>query len=129
VLSPGSYDFDMYLNTTHRKSENVDKQKLKNLMKFFDGHHLDRVIIIATTNFPEDIEDALIRPGRLDYMVNFDKLVTCELKMLLKRFYPDNSEDVDNIDHLKSVKISTFIHDCIVPNLRNYENCINLLTK
>jgi len=127
VLSPGSYDFDMYLNTTHRHNENIDKQKLKNLMNFFDGHHLDKVIIITTTNYPNDIEDALIRSGRLDYMINFDTLQTCELKMLLNRFYPNYIKDTDKIKHLKSTKISTFIHECVIPNLRDYKSCINML--
>lgn len=119
-------DFDMYNNVTSRDSvENT--QALKNLMKFFDGHHLRKVIFVATTNYKDRVEDALIRPGLLDFVLEFDELKVEEQKLLLRRFYPSRKDDISKIGELKSMKISTSINKVIVPNIRDYESCMRLL--
>ena len=53
---------------SHESSRRVVAQLLTEL----DGFHQDRnVIVIATTNRPQDIDKALRRPGRLDWEVHF----------------------------------------------------------
>jgi transitional endoplasmic reticulum ATPase len=34
-----------------------------------EGGHMERVVVLAATNFPEALDAALIRPGRLDRLV------------------------------------------------------------
>jgi SpoVK/Ycf46/Vps4 family AAA+-type ATPase len=44
-------------------------------------------ILAITTNFPERIDKALIRPGRIDMIVNFKKCSNEILKQIVENFY------------------------------------------
>jgi SpoVK/Ycf46/Vps4 family AAA+-type ATPase len=49
-------------------------------------------ILIITTNFPERIDRALIRPGRIDMIVNFKKCTRAILQEMIAAFY--DREDI-----------------------------------
>nr|QBK84875.1 MAG: AAA family ATPase [Pithovirus LCDPAC02] len=117
-------DFDLFESTKSRNEDlsDEDKIKLKHFMKFLEGYTLDKCIIIATTNYPERIEDALIRCGRLDFSIKFDKIGDKEIKTMLKRFYDQECEL-----QFKNIKISNLIHKHLIPNMYNYEKCISSL--
>lgn len=51
-------------------------------------------MLVITSNFPERIDRALIRPGRIDMIVNFKKCSVDVLKHMVEGFY-----DIKNIDH------------------------------
>lgn len=46
-------------------------------------------ILIMTTNYPDRIDAALIRPGRVDVRVEFDLAGPSEIAMLFVRFFPE----------------------------------------
>jgi SpoVK/Ycf46/Vps4 family AAA+-type ATPase len=46
-------------------------------------------ILIITTNFPERIDRALIRPGRIDMIVHFKKCSRAVLQEMVNAFYDD----------------------------------------
>jgi chaperone BCS1 len=64
------------------KAENEDREllslkgdtaKLKIMLEYLDGYFsLKNCIVIMTTNHPEKLDPALIRPGRVDYHIHFD---------------------------------------------------------
>jgi transitional endoplasmic reticulum ATPase len=54
----------------HEASKRVVAQLLT-LMDGFAPHH--NVMVVATTNRPEDIDQALLRPGRFDWEIEFPK--------------------------------------------------------
>lgn len=51
-------------------------------------------MLVITSNFPERIDRALIRPGRIDMIVNFKKCSTAILRQMVEGFY-----DRDDFDH------------------------------
>lgn len=51
-------------------------------------------ILIATTNFPDRIPDALKRPGRFDILIELGKFNNDEIKELLIKLYNPNKNDI-----------------------------------
>lgn len=97
------------------KSKSNDKAQgisLSGLLNAIDGvaSHEGRVLVM-TTNFPEKLDDALIRPGRIDMTVNFPLATCSQICELFTRMYsPDlpakslaESIKVDNMPNIKSV--------------------------
>jgi chaperone BCS1 len=44
-------------------------------------------ILIITSNFPDKLDKALVRPGRIDVRIKFDYATTTMIKDMLKHFY------------------------------------------
>ncbi|XP_006455635.1 hypothetical protein AGABI2DRAFT_180594 [Agaricus bisporus var. bisporus H97] len=84
---------------------------LSGLLNVLDGvASQEGVLFFATTNHVEDLDNALIRPGRIDKKVRYHHAVQAQAAALYKRFYPIShcapesaSEDVS--DEEKTVRI------------------------
>lgn len=83
----------------------MDEQKdlidLGFLLRKLDGiESADGRIIVATTNHPENIDPALLRPGRFGIQINLKKANHKVLRGILEMIYkiPVSQEDVDDID-------------------------------
>ena len=65
-----------------------DQIDLSFLLNILDGtlESPGRMLVI-TSNFPERIDRALIRPGRIDMIVNFQKCSVAVLKNMVEGFY------------------------------------------
>ena len=50
-------------------------------------------VLVMTTNFPEKLDDALIRPGRVDLKVRFDLARRKEMQELFMRMYDVSDEE------------------------------------
>ncbi|MCJ1486485.1 hypothetical protein MMC06_006662 [Schaereria dolodes] len=63
---------------------------LSGLLNAIDGvaSHEGRVLVM-TTNFPEKLDDALIRPGRVDMKVGFTMASRSQIRELFTRMYSD----------------------------------------
>jgi len=76
------------------EKETLDLSFLLNLL---DGTlEANGRILIITTNFPERIDRALIRPGRVDMIVNFKKCNRAILCEMVEAFYEQNAEIPDD---------------------------------
>ena len=75
------------------------KNSLKTqLYEIFDGYnYLEDTIIILTTNNLEEMDQTLIRPGRIDYKYEVKKPTLETLKDIYK-FYTDADIEIDNIN-------------------------------
>lgn len=63
------------------------------LLSLLDGvNDTSGRIIMATTNYPENIEAALIRPGRFDFQLEFGNFQHEEIKQLLRIIYAKDFE-------------------------------------
>merc|ERR1712054_393057 len=51
------------------------------------GNH-DGMVFVLTTNFKDQLDDALIRDGRVDIRVHFDYCTPDQMKRLFDNFYP-----------------------------------------
>jgi len=73
------------LNETKDEKEPIDLSFLLNLL---DGTlESNGRILIITTNFPERIDKALIRPGRIDMIVKFKKCNREVMQEMMESFY------------------------------------------
>lgn len=67
---------------------NNDKLTLSVILNALDGVlEMPGRIVIMTTNHPEQLDPALIRPGRIDMKVEFKKCSATILKELIQHFY------------------------------------------
>ncbi|KAL8910400.1 MAG: hypothetical protein Q9171_004309 [Xanthocarpia ochracea] len=66
---------------------------LSGLLNAIDGvaSHEGRVLLM-TTNFPEKLDEALIRPGRIDMKIDFTKATKSQMTELFIRMYSPDSE-------------------------------------
>ena len=61
---------------------------LSAMLNIFDGiNESSGRIIIITTNKPNALDPALIRPGRIDIKILFDKCNLCDIKNLINKFW------------------------------------------
>ena len=91
-----------------------------------DGlHECPGRIIIMTTNKPEVLDKALIRPGRIDYKIQFTKATIDDIKNILN-FYWSTEYDLYKIDKDINLKYS---HAEIVNFCRSSKTLIETLCK
>ena len=74
-----------------KNNKNSQGISLSGLLNVIDGvaSHEGRVLVM-TSNFPEKLDDALIRPGRIDMRIDFTKATRFQMSELFTRMYsPD----------------------------------------
>ena len=75
------------------RDKNESGVSFSGLLNAIDGiHSSDGRILIMTTNHPDKIDEALIRPGRCDMHVEFNNASQAQLECLFRSFYPDSSD-------------------------------------
>ena len=86
--------------------EETENNNLSFLLNILDGvQEADDRIIIMTTNKPENLDNALIRPGRIDIKIHFTKATIEDIRNILCNFW-DCNLDIINIDKILHEKIS-----------------------
>jgi chaperone BCS1 len=66
---------------------------LSGLLNVLDGFHAPNgVLFIMTTNHVEKLDQALLRPGRIDYRLYLGKASGRQKVELYRRFFPESSE-------------------------------------
>jgi ATPase family associated with various cellular activities (AAA) len=80
-----------------RKEEEKEVIDLAFILNLLDGTlEANGRILAITTNFPERIDRALIRPGRIDMIVNFKKCSVAIVQEMVRSFY-DSETVVDDM--------------------------------
>jgi hypothetical protein len=75
-----------------RKEEEKDVIDLAFILNLLDGTlEANGRILAVTTNFPERIDRALIRPGRIDMIVNFKKCNLAVIQEMVRSFYDSDT--------------------------------------
>jgi hypothetical protein len=71
-----------------KNGEEKDKLDLATLLNVLDGvRETPGRIIILSTNYPERLDEALLRPGRFDMMLEFEKHSSAVLQQHLEKHY------------------------------------------
>lgn len=77
-------------DTNHEFSSKYDQKKLTlaELLDFMDGiiEHNSRIMIF-TTNKPEILDPALLRPGRIDMSIEMKKMRRCDVNSMFKLWF------------------------------------------
>ena len=92
-------------DTNKKGKDNNPGISLSGLLNAIDGvaSHEGRVLVM-TTNFPEKLDDALIRPGRVDMQISFTMATRTQMRELFIRMY---SSDVPNLRPKSEVPASS----------------------
>jgi len=128
-------DIDTEIATSSRENSKQDVSKKNTLLSFtnlsdilnaIDGiHSVHGRILIATTNHLDQIDAALLRPGRIDLKIKIDFADNFVVEQFFKSFYPDfNFPDHFNIRKKIS---SAYIQNLILNNLQNPQKVIKEL--
>jgi SpoVK/Ycf46/Vps4 family AAA+-type ATPase len=87
-------------------------------------------ILIITSNYPDKLDKALVRPGRIDVRIKFDYATTTMIKDMLKHFYELSDKAADKIiipDELNMKYSPARIIEAFCNNYNNYEAAIKSL--
>lgn len=91
-------------NNTVVDSDRIDLAFLLNLL---DGVlEIPGRIVIMTSNFPEHLDNALIRPGRIDVIANFQKCTRQTIVQMIEFFY--------------DVSLNVWQHNSIFENVKDF---------
>jgi chaperone BCS1 len=115
------------LMKTDMKSEH-DKLNLSCFLQLFDGIiELHGVMIILTTNYPEKIDSALLRPGRIDFIHEFKKSSKNVILDMLKFKFEISDIDLESYENIFNIKdevLSPATIQQICFKHENIEECI-----
>jgi len=80
-----------------------DPVTLSFILNLIDGvHEQPGRIIVFTTNYPEKLDKALLRSGRIDMKVNFKKCSTKICKDILEFYFKTKIKNLENCDYKKT---------------------------
>ena len=103
-----------------RKEEEKDVIDLAFILNLLDGTlEANGRILAVTTNFPERIDRALIRPGRIDMIVNFKKCNLAVIQEMVRSFY--DSDTVVNDPSLNYKWSPAEVNQILFRNFGNVE--------
>lgn len=97
------------LKKIQKAKENSEKLTIGFLLNLLDGVlEVPGRILIMTTNYPEKLDKALIRPGRIDLIIDFKKTTRKTVVEMYKYFYELSQEYIDtlNFDNIKDYQYS-----------------------
>ena len=100
-------EFDKKSNNFVKVKEKIGSKENNNLsylLNILDGvNETPGRIIIMTTNKPDILDQALIRPGRIDIKINFIESNEYNLKEILFHYWKDEDNIKDNNDLYKMI--------------------------
>ena len=93
----GSQTRDVGESSVERANEKTALQNgvtLSGLLNVLDGFCAPTgVLFVMTTNHMEKLDDALLRPGRIDYRLFLGKASDQQKAELYRRFFPESTEE------------------------------------
>ena len=67
-----------------------------------------KLITFMTTNYPDRLDEALVRPGRIDHWVKFTTATKDQVRVMYTRFIDSDAESFEAFyKHIKGLKLST----------------------
>jgi len=109
------------------KEEETNPIDLSFLLNILDGtlESSGRIIAIST-NFPERIDSALIRPGRIDMIINFKKCSVEVLREMVQSFYSDDQIQIYD-ESLNGKWSPAEVNQILFRNFKNVEMALKEL--
>ena len=95
----------LLMSSCEYKKVNDDSVNLSCFLNILDGIiELHGVMIIMTTNYPEKIDTALIRPGRFDFKYEFKRATRNIIREMLKFKYELREDEMLKYDNILTIK-------------------------
>jgi len=120
-------DMQIYNDRKSTKNEvdsNNSKISLSEMMEVLDGYdYLHGCIVILTTNHKEVLDEALIRPGRIDMHYEIGPLEQFDIKCVTKKF---TGFDIA-VPKSSKITASALINQILLPNKSNKVTIQNLI--
>lgn len=126
-------DYEEFDLDTKKKDKNFKPFKsitLDVFLNVLDGYeYLNNCIVIMTSNHPEKLDPAIIRPGRMDHIIKFDLCDQFQFKDMFKYFIGIEYSHVDPSFIFTESKFTTsyIINTVILPNKNNTEKILQIL--
>ena len=99
--------------------------RFSTLLNIFDGvSSQEGTILIITTNHYENLDPALIRPGRIDLQLEVGLPTSTEIRAYLELFYGREVEGVDS----SGISMS-MVQEMCVSHKQDHKECIQRLAK
>jgi SpoVK/Ycf46/Vps4 family AAA+-type ATPase len=123
--APKKVELDQYGEIKDEEHNPIDLSFLLNLL---DGTlESEGRILAITTNFPDRIDRALIRPGRIDMIINFKKCSLDIVREMTNSFYDTSfTEEFDSVLDYKWSPAE--INQILFRNIKNPELAIKEMT-
>jgi hypothetical protein len=107
---------------------NDDEMTLSVLLNAMDGVlEMTGRMLIMTTNHPEKLDPALIRPGRIDMKVHFKKCIPQILKQMIEHFYQITltEDEVAGLDTINEKWTPAEVSEILIRNSDDYRVTFN----
>jgi len=132
-------DMDCIFKERKSNDENKNAITFSGLLNALDGITTNEIIGFITTNYKNNLDSALIRPGRIDYIMNFDHANKEQIMEIFKVYTCDFHEELNNDAVIKSfydelhslnIKISTsLLQQYLLKYLDSPEDAIKNLSE
>lgn len=116
--------------STKENGANQNGITLSGLLNVLDGFHAPTgVLFVMTTNHVEKLDQALLRPGRIDYKLYLGRASDHQKVELYRRFFPDapESEAWEFIEASRSAETMAEFQGVLLA-LEQGEGCLELVT-
>ena len=101
-------DIDCIFKERKSNDENRNNITFSGLLNALDGITTSDIICFITTNYKNNLDSALLRPGRIDYIMHFDYAIKEQIISIYKSF----TGATNDIEHLE------FYNECSKLNIK-----------
>lgn len=115
--------------TCLEKNKTNTSVKIQDLLELLDGPitFKNSELFVITTNFINKLDEALIRPGRVNHLIELKKCTKTDLKKIIE-FYYDTKINIEFLDLFTDYQFTpAFVSECCNQH-KTFEECINHLS-
>ena len=121
-------DTDDNKSTVIKKFNEEKDITLSSLLNVLDGIlESNGIIYVITTNYPEKIDKALLRPGRINFTIDFKKSDYHTIKEMLEYFYETKLPDTNEYGIKENEYTTSFVSGLCISYKNNINKCIEFL--
>jgi len=110
------------------KKESISDITLSSLLNVLDGIlESNGIIYIITTNYPEKIDKALLRPGRINFTIDFKKSDYKTIKEMLDFFYETELPETNEYGIKENEHTTSYVSGLCISYKNDINKCIEML--
>lgn len=120
-------DIDALFVNREKSENNISSITFSGILNVLDGiGRKDNLLIFMTTNHIEKLDEALKRPGRVDYILKFKHMNKKQIKQMFEKFLPKQSENFNDFyEQIKEKEISPALLQKFLFEHLDEENILN----